>query len=334
MIEEKFHDKSCKILKKIAYVSQIKRKETNILGDVIEVLPTFCYNPDSKTSPKTAKTWVEEDRENTEYFWDGKKNPDYVENENKEPIFLDNDPFDIEIIDLETRYNGGRAYKVIDSKNRLFDLREDQLLDVIRLFGISPAGKIPAQFVWGVLGTQVRLVLVGGNLYNASIKFTEKEKNNEVKITGKDLVVGGVYKMKSGDKRIYLGKILAPFIRKPVYSFVCESYDQNYLVLVKEPTFTSLVKQIDISEVEGYKRNIKHIESNFLVNNFKELKEYFKNENQKDFNVVECDHKNRYGHVGYYVENEYHYACRDCYNSHELEKERIVQKYIKNIEWK
>ena len=142
---------SIKSLDKVGYVSCKPVSVTDLNYNTYLVHDTMAFNPNSKTAPDTAFTWAS--GYGQKFF-----TPTSIE--------IDNKPFNIKIIGLEVRSQGGRAYKVIDDKNRRFDLREDQVFEIIRLCGIDKGGEVKIPVVWGILGSQVRLILVGGKLYN------------------------------------------------------------------------------------------------------------------------------------------------------------------------
>lgn len=200
-----------RLLDNVAYCMKMVQKAKNIVGDDIEVRDTFPYNPESKTSPETAKKWAEG------YY---NRNKTYV----PEVIVRPNEPFSITITDLHVRSEGGRAYKVIDSENRRFDLREDQVLEVMKSVGIQPMGVVPGTFVWGILGSQIRLVLVGGRLYQSMVKGAQEKKESEAAHaagkhpTESTLVPGHIYQKRDKSIHAFLGKVKSA--GKVYYAFV------------------------------------------------------------------------------------------------------------------
>ena len=203
-----------RLLDKIAYCMRKPCKATNIIDEEIEVRDTFPYNPDSKTSPETARMW------GTRQRWgsDEVQHPDI--------IVRDNDPFGITITDLHVRSEGGRAYKVIDSEMRRFDLREDQVLEVMKLVGIQPKGAVPAKFVWGILGSQIRLVLVGGELHTSMVEGANDKKEFELAQksgltpTEGSLKAGHVYRKKDKSLHLFLGRVKRPGVDKTQFAFM------------------------------------------------------------------------------------------------------------------
>lgn len=153
-----------------------------------DVLPTFVADP---TRPKTVETglhWAE--------GW-GERNKSITQ------ITVDNKPFPIRILSLEKRSEGGRAYKCLIGPEKYYvDLREDVLLDTILEAGISKGGVPNALFVWGKVGSQMKLVRVGSDLHKELIKTTEDGKKS--KLT--NLEIGGVYQNKKGDMLVYMGQ--------------------------------------------------------------------------------------------------------------------------------
>jgi hypothetical protein len=204
------------ILKKICYLSKPKDWSTNLAGEKIEVSDTFPYNPESKTSPSTAMQWAK----GYHYYYAAKDGtpppPDPV------PIELDNVPFEVTIIDLLVRSEGGRAYKVVDRENRLFDMREDQLVEAITFCGVSPGGKIPGKFVWATVASTTRMVLVGGKLHDSIVRSQEEKENIKTKSVkaSKSLRLNGVYKKKDSTFIAYLGRVRDPDNKKLLYAFI------------------------------------------------------------------------------------------------------------------
>ena len=208
-----------RLLDRVCYLSRAPTKDTDLFGNEITVKHTFPYNPDSKTAPETAKRWAD----NTTY---DHKTRQYVKG--PEPEFLEraNDPFSITIIDLDVRSEGGRAYKVVDTQDRCFDLREDQVLEVFKHVGILAGGQVPGQFVWGILGSQMRMVLVGGDLHKEMVAQLESLKNfKRDQALGRTptegtLKFGCIYRKRDGSHHVFLGKVKAPGAEKASFAFL------------------------------------------------------------------------------------------------------------------
>lgn len=206
-----------RLLDKVCYCMRKACAAKNIIDEKIIVRDTFPYNPESKTAPETARRWASDD------YYDMRSTKDaYV----PEVITRDNEPFNVTIIDLHVRSEGGRAYKVIDDEMRRFDLREDQVLEVMKLVGINPMGSVPGKFVWGILGSQIRLVLVGGELHKSMIEGASEKKASELarslgqSITETKLIPGHVYRKKDKSLHAFLGKIKRVGIDKTFYAFI------------------------------------------------------------------------------------------------------------------
>jgi len=206
-----------RLLDSVVYCMRRPCKALDIVGRRIEVRDTFPYNPDSRTAQETARRWAKG------HSWEpGRYEP--------EVVVHDNAPFDITITDLHVRAEGGRAYKVVDDGMRRFDLREDQVLEVMRTVGISPMGRIPGKFAWGILGSQVRLVLVGGALHASMIagaagrKASDGARRSGSAPTEGSLRPGHVYRKRDGSLHLFLGRVRLPdsdaihfaFVQMPV----------------------------------------------------------------------------------------------------------------------
>ena len=205
---------NARLLDKVAYCMRKECDTTDIEGLKLRVRDAFPYNPESKTAPETAKRWA------TGYGYGSDK--DHV----PEVVVRDNDPFQITITDLEHRGEGGRAYKVVDSAGRRFDLREDQLIEVIKNVGIQPGGVIPGSFVWGMWGSQMHLVLVDGALHKTMAEGARARKESDrAKRAGEQptvgtLVPGHVYRKKDDSIHVFLGKVKREDSGKILYAFM------------------------------------------------------------------------------------------------------------------
>lgn len=203
-----------RLLSKVCYALRTPNSDTDLVGNKIEVRGAFPYNPESKTSPETAARWAENRR------WGDKTPfvPDIVE--------TNNEPFSVTITDLEHRSEGGRSYKVVDEQMRQFDLREDQVLEVMKLVGIGPGGKVPGTFVWGITGSQVKMVLVGGELHCEMVKNTQNlletaQARSQGKLpTESTLEVGHVYRKRDGNLFAFVGRVTVPGKQKQSFAFV------------------------------------------------------------------------------------------------------------------
>lgn len=201
-----------RLLDSVGYVSRALSKIKNVLGEDITVADTFPYNPDSKSSPKTADKWAR----------------GYSHSKNFVPPTLTriNEPFEITIVALDIRSQGGRAYKVVDAFNRQFDLREDEIMDIIKYCGINPGGNVPGTFVWGVLGSAVRLVLVGGDIHQEMAEQSKQlKKAAQARAAGNaptagNMQVNHIYRKRDGSEHIFVGRVKQPGSTKTSFAFV------------------------------------------------------------------------------------------------------------------
>jgi hypothetical protein len=136
---------------------------------------------------------------------------------------LDNSPIkSIIVCNLEERGNGGRAYKVIVDNKFYVDMREDVILDTMINCGIEKGAILKGEYVWAKYGSNMKLVRVGSSLH---AHFANGIDTSTVKeLASSEIVVGGIYEMKSGVKRMYLGafyKILEIYgnLLKKCYNF-------------------------------------------------------------------------------------------------------------------
>ncbi len=195
-----------KLLKQITYVIKNDPYDfTDINDNVVRVRDTFPLNPDSKTSSETAKRWAEG------YSWwvkvGQKQAPEYISRGT-------NSEFGVRILGLEKRSEGGRAYKVVLSAANLpsdmcFDLREDMLLEAISVEGIERYGMCVGKFVWAIIGSQNKMIPVGGKTW-LEIKGEEAKREKQGVISLKDLIPGRVYLQKDDTKHVYIGKVTHP----------------------------------------------------------------------------------------------------------------------------
>jgi hypothetical protein len=119
---------------------------------------------------------------------------------------LNNDPLEkLKLISLESRGEGGRAYKVLVNDKYYVDLREDVLMDVMIQVGVEPGGILGGYFIWAKLANQMRLVRVGSELHKMLVD--SHNKKDMPKISKSNLEVGGVYKTRQGSCGIFISYV-------------------------------------------------------------------------------------------------------------------------------
>lgn len=201
-----------RIVKEVCYVTKKPETVEDIFGNKLVVRPTFPYNPESKTAPATAQRWAR--------GWHryGEKVVD------REPELFKNIEFDVTIMNIEKRSEGGRAYKVYDEDMRMFDLREDQVTEAIRHCGIAAGGRVNGKFTWGILNGSLKMVLVGGTSHAAMLKnMEEMQKRDEAVKTGSalspdKLQFGRIYAKKDKSIHVFLGKVKLVGAKSPSYA--------------------------------------------------------------------------------------------------------------------
>ena len=206
---------SDKLLDNVNYVSRKPAKMKNLSGEEIDVRDTFPFNPESKTAPDTAARWA---KGYSSWYYDRVKDEKDIFEPVVEP--RSNTPFNVRILSLEVRSEGGRAYKVVDDENRRFDLREDQLLEALRYAGIKPGGAIDGQFVWGISGSQVKMVFVGGKLHKEMTNYAELVKTQKA-LSLTQLKPGNIYaKREKNDLMLYVGRVTHPDLDGSHHAFI------------------------------------------------------------------------------------------------------------------
>lgn len=150
----------------------------------VEVLRAFATDALNKKTHETARRWA--------------SGPGYKK------IEKPNSPMkNLRIISLEKRCEGGRAWKVLTEDNLWFDLREDVLLDALQN-GSVKNGVLGGEYVFAVVGSQMKIVRVGSELYKRIQSYMGRKEAKEIPV--KDLVAGHVYANKKGKKVLFLGK--------------------------------------------------------------------------------------------------------------------------------
>lgn len=86
-----------------------------------------------------------------------------------------------------------------------FDLWQDILVDLLRTEGVDPNGFIRGSYVWGRINSEVRLIRVGSELYEALIESGERVIL--ASIPKAKLVPGRVYENKQGNVAVFLGLV-------------------------------------------------------------------------------------------------------------------------------
>jgi hypothetical protein len=118
--------------------------------------------------------------------------------------FVNSEFTDLRWVGIESRGEGGVVYKVLTPQGWLVDLREDVVTECLLEGAIEnkngPQGVgtyFTAEFIWVVMGSQVRIVRVGSTL------FKEIADSQTLRGMGpipeKDLEIGGIYMKSNGN---------------------------------------------------------------------------------------------------------------------------------------
>lgn len=186
------------IPEKIVYVCKKSESITPKFSDTDEeffstsAMPAFPVDPVKENTLETARNWA---------AGRGYNSNDEV---HKEVEMLNEPIYEVQIVDLEIRGEGGRAYKAIVHGSFLVDIREDVILEAMLEKGIRQGSFISCNFIWCRVGTQMKLVRSGSSLHKA-IQAAHILKQQK-KVSTKDLVPGTIYQNIQGEY-LFLGFI-------------------------------------------------------------------------------------------------------------------------------
>jgi len=157
------------------------------------VIPAYISDAANKKTIETGERWA------SHRFMTNSDVPKYT--------YPNTPVVSVEVVSIEKRTEGGRAYKCIvtleDGKQFWVDLREDVLLETMVSSGVSKGGFLVGQFVWARVGSDMKLVRVGSELHARMAESTTLGKKPKIS----DYEIGGVYKTKTGQEWIYCGKV-------------------------------------------------------------------------------------------------------------------------------
>ena len=119
-------------------------------------------------------------------------------------LFVNSEFTDLRWVGIESRGEGGVVYKVLTPQGWLVDLREDVVTECLLEGAIEnkngPQGVgtyFTAEFIWVVMGSQVRMVRVGSTLFNEIMD--SQILRGMGPIPEKDLEIGGIYQKSNGN---------------------------------------------------------------------------------------------------------------------------------------
>ena len=151
----------------------------------VEVFPAYIADSKNEKTIESGESWAK--------YCGYSKEERKVKKEKRKNSPIKN----IQILELEYRGEGGRAYKVFIPNGEFYiDLREDVLMDIILNVGISPGGVLNGEYVFGVVGSQMKIMRVGSELHSEIIKSGEEK--NKKKIKNSELIVGHSYSGRNG----------------------------------------------------------------------------------------------------------------------------------------
>ncbi len=197
-----------KIIKDLGFAINRTSETSSFHG--VTVHPTFFFDNASARQKESAESWAS----NVNWRHPGPHGAVLAKVRPNTPmtnLWLDN---------LETRMEGGRAYKVINKDDfTYFDVREDQMLQAILKHGIQPGGKIGGEWVFAMNGTQCKCFLVDSVEYQEVLARVAIQPAVMVKAKTKNLKIGTIYSNKNMDVEfIYVGflahNVITQYVRK------------------------------------------------------------------------------------------------------------------------
>lgn len=167
-----------------------------------------------------------------------------ADNWGSNPVVVNNTSFsNLRIWEIEHRGEGGRAWKVIDTDNMMFDIREDVILESIYAGEISN-GCLTGDYIWTRQNSHMKVERLNSAKCQAIVNYCEKKAATNV-IPMNKLEIGHVYRGSQStyydDKMyVYLGKTsIAP----KKYCFVkiyTNGYDRQGDKKIKYDTYQQM----------------------------------------------------------------------------------------------
>lgn len=160
-----------------------------------EVIPVYVSDAINEKTLATGRAWA------TGHYRHGMPTPPPPKEVQRK-----NEPFTgVRIMGLDVRMNGGRAWKCVSEEGYYFDLREDNLLDLMRTVGVSPGGILNGEYMWARIGTEMKLIRVGSEIHFAAIGAGDRRKMPA--IHKKNLKPWHLYQQKNGEVKLFVGKV-------------------------------------------------------------------------------------------------------------------------------
>lgn len=153
------------------------------------VRPTFVVDAANPKTLATATAWAS--------GYQGKDNYDIIE--------VPNDPIEaVEIIGLDHRGRGGRAWKVLISNAYYVDLREDVFLECLVNGPGVEDGMLKGPFIWASSGNGLKLTRHNSRDHKKAVVMQER---SPCRVKKSELVVGGIYETVAGTQGTFLGYV-------------------------------------------------------------------------------------------------------------------------------
>ena len=193
-----------KLIKDLGFAVNVNSVHSPLHG--VTVHPTFFFDNASERQKASAELWASHGLPISNPRVQAQVRPNVPMGN----LWLDN---------LESRMEGGRAYKVINKDDMTyFDVREDQMLQAILKHGIQAGGKIGGEWIFAMNGTQCKCFLVDSKEYQEALARVATMPAVMSKASYKNLKIGNIYSNKNMDEEfVYVG-----FINQET-----SSYDSN-----------------------------------------------------------------------------------------------------------
>jgi hypothetical protein len=176
--------------------------------------------------------------------------------------------------------------RVYDPRNFEFEISVANLLFILQECSSIKGKGLEGEFVYSWSGTQLILLPVDSDEYKKCIEYTDRQGK---KVSKEDIVEGGTYIMRNGEKVVYLGRFLYnnysyyknfnPVGKKHIFATIDKKEIYNYksrknvsqTVYIPESGFAKIAEIISKSPLPSYPEMLdKYMSSNY----FSEMQSY------------------------------------------------------------
>ena len=214
----------------------------HIPADTINAHPLFVVDAKNKNTLKTAIRSADSEKR---YYHDGKTVTQICDTVIEE---RDNSPISNLKVVGNNHYRNN--VKVLIEDKFYADLSYDTFVEASMNSGIKD-GLLQGEFVWARKHSQILLVRVGSDTHSLLNELCLLKSLPLLK--SKQLQVGGIYKNKSGDESVYLGKVNSVkfnYSLDPAYT--CSHNVSNAMLFYRKNTYNHKSKTIE-EQLQNYK---------------------------------------------------------------------------------